>query len=214
MAEPTLFVVDDDSAVRKSVSELLAGSGFAILAFASTQEFLNQFDPNQAGCLLIDIQVPGIEGLDLTKRLKDQKTRYSTIVIMAFAQVSLPAAVMKAGTTDLIEKPFQKEDLLPRVQKAMQLNAETRRHQIRQIEFSNLLHSLTNREREVFERVVQGKSTKVIATELGSSYHTVRNQRSSILRKLKADTVVDAVRKVSEYRSFESFHDLVNPVEN
>ena len=214
MAEPTLFVVDDDLAVRNSVSELLAGSGFVIESFASTQEFLNQFDPNRPGCLLIDIQVPGIEGLDLTKRLKDQKTRYSTFVIMAFAQVSLPAAVMKAGVTDLIKKPFQKEDLLSRVQAAMQLDAETRRHQSRQIEFGSLLHSLTNREREVFERVVQGKSTKVIATELGSSYHTVRNQRSSILRKLKVGTVVDAVRKVSEYRSFEPFHDLVDPKEN
>ena len=211
MAEATLFVVDDDLAVRDSVSKLLAGSEFGIETFASTQKFLNQFDPNRPGCLLIDIQVPGIEGLDLTKRLKDQKTRYSTIIIMSFAQVSLPAAVMKAGATDLIEKPFQKEDLLPRVQAAMQLDAETRRHQTRQIEFGNLLHTLTNREREVFEHVVQGKSTKVIATELGSSYHTVRNQRSSILRKLKADTVVDAVRKVSEYRSLlESFHQLVD----
>jgi FixJ family two-component response regulator len=155
MAEPTLCVVDDDSAVRNSVSELLAGSGFRIKTFGSTQEFLNQFDPNQPGCLLIDIQVPGIEGLDLKKRLEDQKTRFSTIVITAFAQVSLQAAVMKAGATDLIEKPFQKEDLLPRVQAAMELDAETRRDQIRQIEFSNLLHSLTNREREVFEGVVQ-----------------------------------------------------------
>ena len=113
MVEPTLFVVDDDLAVRNSVSELLADSEFGTLTFASTQEFLNQFDPNRPGCLLIDIQVPGIEGLDLTKRLNDQKKRYSTIVIIAFAQVSLPAAVMKAGATDLIEKPFQKEDLLP-----------------------------------------------------------------------------------------------------
>ena len=210
LAEPTLFVVDDDLAVRNSVSDLLAGSEFEIESFASTQEFLNQFDPNRPGCLLIDIQVPGIEGLDLTKRLKDQKTRFSTILITAFAQVSLPAAVMKAGATDLIKKPFQKEDLLPRVQTAIRLVAETRRHQDRQIEFSNLLQSLTNREREVFEHVVQGKSTKVIATELGSSYHTVRNQRSSILRKLKADTVVDAVRKFSEYRSFDSFHQLTD----
>lgn len=208
MSEAALFVVDEDSDVRMSVSEMLAGYDFRIETFASIREYLNQYDTHQPGCLLMDTVLSELEQLKLTPEFNDQHASCSALIITAFRRVLLPTAFMRTAATNLIEKPFQKDNLLRRIQTAIQLDSKTRHYLSRQIEFAELLQTLTKREREVLESVVQGKTTKLIAAGLGSSYHMVRNQRSSILKKLKVNSVVDAVRMVSEYWSFECFQNI------
>lgn len=205
-AEPTLFIIDSDPSVREAVCEMLTGYGLRTETFVSVQEFLTQYTPDRPGCILLDISIPGISGLE---RVNGQNPRPSSVCLAAYTYVSLLAVLKQMDQMEIVQKPFQKEDLIQRVQMVVEEDAEARNYQGRQIEFSKRFKALTAREHQVLERVVEGKSTKIIATELGSSYHTVRNQRSSILRKLKADTVVDAVRMVSECRGYEYYHHLM-----
>lgn len=200
-AEPTVFIVDDESVVRDSLTVLMDTEGLKTETFESAQEFLDSYDSDKPGCLLLDVRMPEIDGLELQERLKERGVEIPIVFLTAHADIPLAVAAMRAGAAEFIEKPFDGRDLLTRVRGAIDRDASQRRRQTESGEITARLESLSVREREVLELMLQGESTKRIAWKLGTSSNTVRNQRSSIFTKLQADSVVDVVRMVTELRS-------------
>ncbi len=196
--EPTVFVVDDDQIVRDSLATLLTTAQIRTETFSDALEFLDRFDPERSGCVLLDVRMPGMSGLELQRHLLQMDVPMTTIILTGHADVPMAVGAMKTGATDLIEKPFRADDLIRRVRQAMGQNVEARRIWNRKRELQRSLESLTPREKTVLSMIVEGKATKAIAQELGTSFNTVRNQRTSIMRKMKTDSVVDLVRIMTE----------------
>ncbi|MFK7821097.1 MAG: response regulator transcription factor [Planctomycetaceae bacterium] len=180
-------MVDDEVVVRDAVSALLTASGLECHAFSSSQDFLNAVSPTLRGCVLVDFRMPSMDGLELYKELKQRSFTLPVIFLTAHADVPLAVQTMKEGAADLIEKPFRNEDLLERVRVALQKDSK-------HAKLYSKLERLSPREKEVANLMAEGLSTKAIAEKLGSSAHTVRNQRTSIFRKMKVQSVVELVR--------------------
>ncbi len=191
---PTVFVVDDDADVRKSLRWLLESVSLSVETFSTAHEFLEEFDPERPGCLVVDVRLPGLSGLELQERLAAAGATLPTIVITGHGDVPMAVRAMKGGAIDFLEKPFSDQLLLDRVQQAIRLDGEVRRQRRRQGEVAARMGLLTPREREVLERVVQGKSNKVMAAELDISTKTVEAVRARLMRKMQADSVADLVR--------------------
>lgn len=200
-AEPTVFIVDDESVVRDSLTVLMDTEGLKTETFESAQEFLDSYDSDKPGCLLLDVRMPGIDGLELQERLKEGGIEIPIVFLTAHADIPLAVAAMRAGAAEFIEKPFDGRDLLSRVRGAIDRDASQRLRRTECGEIAARLENLSVREHEVLDLMLQGESTKRIAWKLGTSSNTVRNQRSSIFTKLQADSVVDVVRMVTELRS-------------
>ena len=196
----TVFLVDDEQVIRDSISVLMGTDGIPCEVFASPQMFLDQFDPSRPGCLLLDLRMPGMDGLELLERLQQRGLDIPVIILTAHADVPRAVAAMKSGAKDFMEKPFSAEDLLRRVREAIRCDAEARHDRIGMDEITQRLDSLTPRETEILKLIVLGEPTKRIAAALGTSANTVRNQRSSILRKMEANSVVDLVRMATAAR--------------
>jgi two-component system response regulator FixJ len=192
--QPTVFVVDDDAAVRKSLRWLLESVSLPVETFATGQEFLDAFDPDRPGCLVVDVRLPEMSGLELQERLAARGATLPAIVITAHGDVPMAVRAMKGGAIDFLEKPFSDQLLLDRVQQALRLDSQVRQQRERQGQVVARLNLLTPREREVLERVVQGKSNKVMAAELDISTKTVEAVRARLMRKMQADSVADLVR--------------------
>jgi two-component system, LuxR family, response regulator FixJ len=191
---PLVYVVDDDDAVRDSLGMLLNSVGLASEQYASAADFLDAYDPARHSCLVTDIRMPGLSGLELQQRLNDRHAEIPVIFITGHGDVPMAVNAMKAGAVDFIQKPFRDQDLIDRIHKALAQDRERRseREELRLIR--KRLEMLTPRETEVMERVVRGQANKVIALDLGVSQRTVELHRARVMRKLGMRSLADLVR--------------------
>lgn len=194
MAAPTVFVVDDDPALRDSLNFLIRSVGLPVETFGSANEFLAACDPARSGCLLVDIRMPGVSGLELLERLRGRGVDTPAIVITAHGDVPAAVRAMKAGAVDFLEKPFNDQLLLDAIHRALEADARERRARSKRDELSERIEELTPREREVMDLVVDGKSTKEIAQSLGLSTKTVETHRVRIMEKMQAGNIAELVR--------------------
>jgi len=192
--EPTVFVVDDDRAMRDSLSWLLDSVGLRVRSYATAAEFLADHDPAQPGCLVLDVRMPGMSGLDLQAELARRGVELPTIVITGHAEVSMAVRAVKAGALDFIEKPFSDQLLLDRVRQALEIDLEVREVRRRREDALRRLATLTAREREVLNLVVAGKANKEIASELGVSPKTVEVHRAHVMSKMCVDSLAELIR--------------------
>jgi FixJ family two-component response regulator len=193
---PTVFVVDDDPSVRDSLRCLLESAGFAVETHATAHDFLEHYQPSRRGCLLLDVRMPGMDGLELQRRLAEKSIFLPIIILTAYADVPLAVKALQAGAADLVEKPYDEDDLLRRIESAIARDIKLHWDQAEPAAIGARLAKLTDRERQVMDRLVAGKWVKAIAAEFGTSPNTVRNQRARILEKMQADSVADLVRMV------------------
>ena len=199
--EPLVYVVDDDEAVRDSLSLLLKAVGLTGQTFSSAAEFLNDYDPEQHGCLVADIRMPGMSGLDLQDELNRRGAQLPLIFITGHGDVPMAVDAMKSGALDFIEKPFRDQDLLDRVQQALAWDKERRIENLKTLAIRERLATLTPRETEVMECVVQGQANKVIAMDLGVSQRTVEIHRARVMEKMAVRSVAKLVRAVEAAKS-------------
>jgi len=194
---PTVFIIDDDQAVRDAVGLLLRTAGLTVETFSSAALFLESPAVRRPGCLVLDVRMPGMSGLDLQKQLQQQGCRTPIIFMTGHGDVPMAIRAMKAGAFDFIEKPFQGEALLGRVREALQLDTLERRRQVRRAAALERMALLSPREREVLERVATGQYNKVIAAELGISLSTVEIHRKRVMEKLQAGSLSDLIRTLA-----------------
>jgi len=191
---PMVFIVDDDDAVRASLGFLLKSVGIAATPLASAQAFLGAYDPSQPGCLLLDIRMPGMSGLELQQQLNLRGAINPVIFITGHGDVPMAVAAMKDGAFDFVQKPFRDQDLIDRVQRALARDQENRVALSQHSKIRTRLESLTPREREVLELMTRGKSNKVMAADLGISQRTVEIHRARVMEKMEARSLAQAVR--------------------
>jgi len=195
MNDKTIFVVDDDKAVRDSLSWLISSVGLHVETFASAQEFLDVYDPTRPGCLLVDVRMPGMSGLELQKRLAENPHCLPVIIVTGHGDVQMAVRAMKDGAFDFIEKPYNDQILLDLVQKAVR-ECERRRTQVTSHqEIQELVDTLTPRERQVMDMIVSGNTNKQIAYALDISDKTVEAHRAKVMEKLQASSLADLIRK-------------------
>lgn len=203
---PTVFVVDDYAPVRRSISRLLHTAGFAVAAFASAQEFLAQFDPGMCGCLVLDVAMPALDGLELQQILAKAGSLLPIIFLTGEGDIPKSVQAMKHGASDFLTKPVDDEDLLAAVRAAIAKDRARRREQAELAEIRARLATLTPREREVLEYVVAGKLNKQIAGDLGTVEQTVKVHRAHLMQKLRVQSVAELVRLTERCRINGSVH--------
>jgi len=189
-----VFVIDDDEAVRDSMSMLLDTVDLPHHCFASAMEFLDFYDGSQRGCVVLDIRMPGMSGLELQQRLNDSNAMLPIIFITGHGDIPMAVEAMRRGAMDFMRKPFREQDLLDRIQHALEHEAGMRDVLLDRAKILQRIATLTAREHEVFERVVKGQANKVIALDLGISERTVEVHRAQVMRKLEARTLAQLVR--------------------
>ena len=192
--EPVVFFVDDDDAICQSLRLLIEDIGLVVRTCNSAQQFLSEYDPDQAGCLVLDVRMAGMSGLELQSRLRELGMTIPTIIITGHGDVPMAVEAMKAGALDFIEKPFRDQVLLDSIQRAIESDRRTREARKQSAEFESRVGCLTERERQIMDLLMLGKANKVIAYELGISQKTVDFHRSNVLTKLGVGSVVDLVR--------------------
>ena len=190
----TVYVVDDDEAVRDSVQWLLEGQDFRVRSFESSEVFLARYDPREVACLIVDIRMDGMSGLELQDRLIERNSPLPIAFITGHGDVPLAVDTMKKGAMDFIQKPFNEQQLVPLVERMLeQARANFAEHQ-QAASRDALLSKLTGREAQVLERIVAGRLNKQIADDLGISIKTVEAHRANIMEKLNANTVADLLK--------------------
>lgn len=193
-ANPIVFVVDDDEAICQSLRLLIEDIGLAVRTFSGARLFLDHYDPSQPGCLVLDVRMSGMSGIELQARLNELNAEIPTIIITGHGDVPMAVETMKAGAIDFIEKPFRDQVLLDSVQRAIELDRCIRATRDHARGFQSRIEGLTRRERQVMDLLILGKSNKVIAYELGISSKTVDFHRTNILDKAQVASVVELVR--------------------
>ena len=198
ITDQRVYVVDDDDAVRDSLEELLASVGIDAESFSSAQEFLDFYTPTMQGCIILDIRMPGMSGLDMQKKLIEYESALSIIFITGHGDVPMAVEAMKCGATEFIQKPFRDQELLDCIQIALETSQgeHQRRERIRIV--NERLDKLTDREREVLGGIVRGDANKVIAIELDISQRTVENHRAKIMEKMQAKSTTALVKLLVE----------------
>jgi two-component system response regulator FixJ len=194
MPNETVFVVDDDTAVRQGLRFMLRAAGYSVEAFPSARSFLEDYDPRRGGCLLLDVQMPQMTGLELQQRINVRGWRIPVIFITGHGTVPLAISAMKAGAFDFIEKPLREDALLESIERALHWNDRAYEERLERATLQARVASLTPREREVFELVARGEPNKVIARHLGISFRTVELHRAHIIEKLQARSLSDLIR--------------------
>lgn len=191
---PIVFIVDDDEAVRDSLRMLMESIGLATEAFASADQFLDAYDESRSGCLVLDIRMPGMSGLELQALLNERRAMLPVIFITGHGDVPMAVQAIRGGAYDFIQKPFREQELLDRVQQVLAEDERNRDvlHQKREI--LERLSTLTPREREVLDLVVAGKANKVIAIDLGLSQRTVEIHRAHVMEKMQTKSLAHLVR--------------------
>ena len=195
-AAPIIYLVDDDEAVRDALGMLFKSIGLEHEAFAPALDFLQEYDVRRHSCLVADIRMPGLSGLELQQRLNEQRSEIPIIFITGHGDVPMAVTAMKSGAVDFLQKPFRDQDLIDRIHKALDRDGERRKGRAEQDEIRARLKLLTPRETEVMQRVVRGQANKVIAMDLGVSQRTVELHRARVMKKLKARSVAELVHAV------------------
>ena len=191
---PTVFVVDDYAPLRRSISRLLNAAGFVVVAFGSAEEFLAQYDPQTSGCLVLDLGMPTLDGLELQRILTKAGSLLPIIFLTGAGDIPSSVRAMKEGASDFLTKPVNDEELLAAVGVAIEKNRALHREQAELSEIRARVTTLTPREREVLEYVVAGKLNKQIPSELGTVEQTVKVHRAHVMQKMKAHSVAELVR--------------------
>ena len=192
--EPIVAVVDDDAAVRDAIKDLLESVGISVKTFSSGREFLAAERVDAPGCLILDVRLPGMSGLDFQRELAAAKIEIPVIFITGHGDIPMTVQAMKAGAIDFLTKPFRDQELLDAIHKAVDRDRERRQQQAEVAQLRKRYEALTPREREVMTLVIQGLLNKQIAAELGTSETTVKIHRGQVMRKMEADSVPDLVR--------------------
>jgi len=190
----TVFIIDDDEGVREGLSLLLETVGQPCEVYSSAIDFLEAYDPNKRGCLVLDIRMPRMSGLDLQEKLDERESLLPIIFITGHGDIPMAVDAMRRGALDFIRKPFREQDLLDRINEAIEYDAGKREAFLDNQELLNRISSLTERESDVFHRVAAGDMSKVIGMDLGISERTVEAHRAQVMRKMGARTLAQLVR--------------------
>ena len=193
---PLIYLVDDDEAVRDSLGMLFKSIGLPFAAYSSALDFLQSYDPMRHACLVADIRMPGLSGIELQQRLNEQQAQIPVIFITGHGDVPMAVSAMKSGAMDFIQKPFRDQDLVGRINKALGQDRARRAAGAKDDEMRARIASLTPRENEVMRRVVRGQANKVIAMDLGVSQRTVELHRARVMRKLRMRSLAELVHAV------------------
>jgi two-component system response regulator FixJ len=195
-APASVWVVDDDEAVRDSLGMLLRSVGLEIETFASANDLLDSLGETLPGCLVLDVRLPGMSGLELQKELAARDVELPIVFITGHGDVPMAVRAMQAGAVDFLEKPFKEQDLLDRVSKGLLVADRRRQRSGETTALAQRFETLTPREREVLELVVEGAANKVIASRLGASRRTIEIHRANVMKKMRADSLAHLVRMV------------------
>lgn len=191
--EPTVYIVDDDAAARDSLAFLVSSVKLPVKTFATADDFLDALEPPPVGCALIDVRMPGTSGLQLQEILRDRAANLPVIIVTGHADVPMAIRAMKAGAMDFVEKPFNDQQVLELVSRAMESSARAIREMAKGEEIRRRLDSLTARENEVFKGLIAGLPNKTIAADLGLSQKTVEIHRAKVMRKMRAKSFAELV---------------------
>jgi two-component system response regulator FixJ len=201
--DPLVYLVDDDEAIRDSLGLLLRSVGLECEVYASALEFLEAYDPGRHSCLVADIRMPGLSGLELQQRLNEQRADVPVIFITGHGDVPMAVNAMKSGASDFLQKPFRDQDLIDRIHKALAQDRERRAWRAEERIIRERVALLTPREAEVMKRVVRGHANKVIAMDLGVSQRTVELHRARVMRKLQMRSLAELVSAVGKILAAE-----------
>ncbi|MBN1343435.1 MAG: response regulator transcription factor [Phycisphaerae bacterium] len=191
---PIAFVVDDDEGARESLVALMTEVGIRTRAHATAEDFLAEYDPDQAGCLIVDVRLPGMSGLELQERLSAKKVCLPVILITGYGDVEMAVRALQNGAEDFLEKPVNEQLLLERVRRSLCRSVESLRRRTQVLTIGRRAAELSPREREVMEMVVSGRSNKDIAGRLKLSTKTVETHRRNVMAKMQAGSVAELVR--------------------
>jgi FixJ family two-component response regulator len=194
--DQNIFVVDDDEALRDSLVWLLESSGYRVVAFESAERFLAAYQPSMTGCLVLDVRMPGMSGLELFEELRRRRSTLPVIFITGHGDVPMAVSAVKKGAVDFIEKPFGDRDMLGLIEQCLAAEQESRDKRRLEAETAKRLAHLTQREREVLELIIAGKLNKQIADVLGISIKTVEVHRARVMEKMGAHSLAELVQQV------------------
>jgi FixJ family two-component response regulator len=190
----TIAIVDDDPSVREGLSSLIRSAGLQVETFESAQEFLARPGAEAPSCLVLDLQLPGLSGLDLQKRMAEVGMQIPIVFLTGHGNIPASVQAMKAGAVEFLTKPFAEQDLLRAIQEAVERDRRTRRQHAEMRELQHRYESLTGREQEVMQQVVSGLLNKQVAAELNITEYTVKIHRGRVMRKMHAESLADLVR--------------------
>jgi FixJ family two-component response regulator len=196
----SIYVVDDDAGVLDSIAFLLRTVGIHARTYSSAADFLAAYDPDARGCIVLDVRMPGMSGLELQEKLHAMGSSLPVIFLTAHGDVPTAVRAVKSGAVDFVQKPFRDQDLIDKIQHAIQESTRGREAEVARREVVDRMDSLTPRERQVLDAVVTGKANKVIAGDLGVSQRTVEIHRAHVMRKMNAGSVAELVQMVMHVR--------------
>jgi RNA polymerase sigma factor (sigma-70 family) len=204
-SKPTVFIVDDDPAINQTIKELVELVGLRAAIYTSARDFLEEFQRTGPGCLVLDVRMPGMSGLELQRKLAPSADRLPVIVITGHADVPMAVDAMKLGALDFLEKPFRSQELCESIQRAVHADVEHWRRREQQTLAERKLECLTSAEREVMEKVIAGKTNKSIAQELGLSIRAVEDRRARMMKKLAVKTRAELLELSHSCEALEEY---------